>query len=57
MTLRMAPIDHYGQVIRTDNSSTATLKPFNTSTTTLSGNSFVTALNGIYTFDRFMITS
>ena len=51
--LRIAPVDHYGSVIKTDSSSTGEIEPNNTDSTTLSGVTQEIAYNGVYVFDSF----
>jgi hypothetical protein len=46
----IALVDHTGQVVKTDNSSTASIFPKDTANMTVTGNSKVTAVRGVYTF-------
>jgi hypothetical protein len=46
----VALVDHTGQVVRTDNFSTASIFPADTANVTLTGTSKVTALRGVYNF-------
>jgi hypothetical protein len=46
----IALVDHTGQVVKTDNSSTASIFPANTTTVTVTGNSKVKAVEGVYSF-------
>jgi hypothetical protein len=46
----IALVDHTGQVVKTDNSSIASIFPKDTANVTVTGNSKVTAVRGVYTF-------
>jgi hypothetical protein len=46
----VALVDHTGQVVKTDNSSTASIFPADTANVTVTGNSKVTAREGVYYF-------
>jgi len=56
-SLIVALMDHYGNVVTTDNSSSAELTPVDVSTTTVSGVSKVTAVQGLFTFDQYIISA
>jgi hypothetical protein len=56
-SLIVALIDHYGNIVKTDNSSTAELIAVDVSTTTISGVSKVSAVQGIFTFDKYVIAA
>jgi hypothetical protein len=46
----VALVDHAGQVMKTDNSSSASIFPADTANVTVTGNSKVTAVEGVYYF-------
>jgi hypothetical protein len=46
----IALVDHTGQVVKTDNTSTASISPADTANVTVTGNSKVTAVEGVYSF-------
>jgi len=56
-SLMVALVDHYGNVVTTDNSSSAELVAVDVATTTVSGVSKVTAVQGIFTFDKYIISA
>ena len=54
VTIIAALVDHYDQIVLTDNSSTASLVAIG-STASVSGASVITAINGIFTFYDFSV--
>ena len=55
-TLTAALVDHYGQVVASDSASLADLLPSD-SNTTITGNTRVQAVQGVFTFQGFTITA
>jgi hypothetical protein len=55
--VKIGLIDHYGQVVRTDNSSTADLLPEDASSTSVTGETRVTSEQGVYVFNEAYVTS
>jgi hypothetical protein len=53
----IALVDHTGQVVKTDNSSTASIFPADTANVTVTGNSKVTAVEGVYSFTDVKISA
>jgi hypothetical protein len=53
----IALVDHSGQVVKTDNSSIASIFPADTANVTVSGNSKVTAVKGVYFFTEVKFTA
>lgn len=52
MTIAISLVDHYGQVITTDNTSIGTISPVNTGNVTVTGEARVQAIAGIYYFSN-----
>jgi hypothetical protein len=54
---RVELFDHYGNLVKTDNSSTAEVKTPDDKTTSITGKVKVTALNGVYEFSEVVFTA
>jgi hypothetical protein len=57
LSLRVAIIDDYGNIVNTDNTSLGEIVPVNPNTTTLSGVTKVNANEGIFDFSAFKISA
>jgi len=55
--IRIGLVDHYGQIVTTDNSSECDLLPQNPETTAISGETRVSASRGVYEFTDVIVTS
>jgi hypothetical protein len=55
--VRIALVDHYGQVVRTDNSSAAEMSAENSIEVTLTGQTKVSAEDGIFVFDSLVVSA
>jgi hypothetical protein len=55
--VRIALVDHYGQVVRTDNSSEGEISGGNSKEVTLTGQTKVSSDDGIFVFDSFVISA
>mmetsp|Transcript_10585 Transcript_10585/g.20407 ORF Transcript_10585/g.20407 Transcript_10585/m.20407 type:complete len:511 (+) Transcript_10585:842-2374(+) len=55
--IKFGLIDHYGQLVATDNDSTCDILPVNSNSTTLSGQTRVTSSKGVYEFTEVYVTS
>lgn len=53
----IALVDHYGAVVRTDNSSTGQIYARNTTTTAITGENRVVAVRGIYTYANAKVSA
>ncbi|CAG9330615.1 unnamed protein product [Blepharisma stoltei] len=50
-------VDYYGNIVSTDSSSTAQLFPEDSTSTTISGTTKTTAVNGLYIFTSFIVSA
>ncbi|CAG9330614.1 unnamed protein product [Blepharisma stoltei] len=55
--ITLALVDYYGNIVSTDSSSTAQLFPEDSTSTTISGTTKTTAVNGLYNFTTFIVSA
>jgi hypothetical protein len=55
--IRVGLVDHYGQIVKTDNSSQCDILPTNVTSTAVTGDTRVKAAKGVYVFDDIVISA